>query len=434
MRLIAVALVAAVLPCGPVRAQPQSCPVKIGMIAPISGPLAPVVKGMLNAAQMAVAQVNAAGGVLDCPVALEIRDSQAQPSLAVDAAHQLIDLEGIKVIVGEVTSGGTAAVLSAASVPGKVALISPTASSPAFSAIGGESGLFFRTNVSDALQGVAAASFASNAKSGTVAVLAINNDWGQNLSKVFQATYEKLGGKVSRVVLYNPDQSSYRAEISSVMADGPDSLYLIGYATEGARLTRDWISQGGTRRFLFPHNLNDAAFVKTVGAGYLRQAAWLTPGTVDTPSLERFRADYVAAYNQPAEGPGRTSTYDAVVLSALAVQAAKSTSDGTAIAAGFRRVTELDSPFTYAGEAGIKQALTAIKLGQPIDYVGATGPLHFDANGDIAVPFRRVGAERAGRTGDHRPDDHRRGGDVAPVHGGEVAQSAASATAVTQAG
>ena len=218
-------------------------------------------------------------------------------------------------------------------------------------------------------------------------MLAINNDWGQNLSKVFEATYQKLGGKVSKIVLYNPDQPSYRAEISSAMEGPPDSLYLIGYITEGARLTRDWISQGGTRRLLFPHNLNDAAFVQGVGSHDLAGAAWLTPGTMDTPSLDRFRVAYTARYKEPAEGPGRTSTYDAVVLSALAIEAGKSASDGVAIAGGLRRVTELDSPFTYAGEAGVKQALTMVRAGQVMDYVGATGPLHFDQNGDIAVPF-----------------------------------------------
>ncbi len=357
------------------------------MIMPMTGPLAPVVAGMVKSAQLAATQVNAAGGVLHCPIELEIRDSQAQPSLAVDAAHQLIDLEGVRVIVGEVTSGGTAAVLSAATVPGKVALISPTASSPAFSEIGGRTGLFYRTNVSDALQGVAAASFAYNAKSGSVAVLAVNNDWGQNLSKVFQAAYEKLGGKVTKIVLYNPDQSSYRAEISSALQDEPDALYLIGYPTEGARLTRDWISQGGTRKLLFPHNLNDASFVKSVGAAYLGDAAWLTPGTVDTPSLDTFRADYTAAYKQTPEGPGRTSTYDAVVLTALAIQAAQTATDGPAIAAEFRRVTASNGTVVYAGTAGVKQGLAALGQGYVVDYIGATGPLHFDANGDIAVPF-----------------------------------------------
>ncbi len=385
-------IISSILASLPAAAAAAECPVKVGSVKvgavmPLTGPLAPVVAGMLKAAQLAVEQLNAAGGILGCPLSLVVRDSQAQPSLAVDAAHQLIDLEGVRVIVGEVTSGGTAAMLSSATVPAKVALISPTASSPAFSEIGGRTGLFFRTNASDALQGVAAAQHAITARSGTVAVLAVNNDWGQNLSTAFRTAYEKLGGRIAKIVLYNPDQSSYRAEISAAMEGAPDTIYLIGYATEGARLARDWISQGGTQNFLFAHNMNDAAFVKAVGPNYLKRAVWLTPGTVQTPSLANFRAEYTARTRQPAEGPGRTSTYDAVVLAALAIEAAKTATDGSAIAKGFRRITDPNGLQVIAGEAGFKTALAALADNRTVNYVGATGPLQFDANGDIAVPF-----------------------------------------------
>jgi branched-chain amino acid transport system substrate-binding protein len=368
-------------------AMAATCPVKIGAVLPLTGPLAPVVGPMLTSAQMAIEQINAAGGVLGCPAALVVRDSQTQPSLAVDAARQLIDLEGVRVIVGEVTSGGTLAILNSVTVPAKVPLISPTASAPGFSEIGGRTGLFFRTNASDALQGVAAAGHAIADNSGRVAVLAVNTEWGANLSKIFKTSYERLGGSVTKIVLFNPDQSSYRAEVGSAMEDKPDTLYLIGYVTEGARIARDWISQGGTQRFLFAHNLNDAAFVTAVGANYLTHAVWLTPGSVDTPSLANFRAAYTARTHKPAEGPGRTSSYDAAVLAALAIQAAHTDQDGAAIAAGFRRVTVLAGTRIDAGEAGFRIALAALAEGKPVNYIGATGPLQFDANGDIAVPF-----------------------------------------------
>jgi ABC-type branched-subunit amino acid transport system substrate-binding protein len=380
-------MLACLLALTPGLSAAAKCPVKIGAVLPLTGPLAPVVAAMLTSAQIAIDQINAAGGVLGCQAALVVRDSQAQPSVAVDAAHQLIDLEGVRVIVGGVISSDALAMLNSATVPAKVPLISPTASSPTFSEIGGRTGLFFRTNASDALQGVAAASIAIADKSGRVAVLAVNNDWGTNLSKIFKTAYQRLGGVVTRIVLYNQDQSSYRAEVTSALEDKPDTLYLIGYVTEGARIARDWISQGGTQRFLFAHNMNDAAFVKTVGANYLANAVWLTPGTTDTPSLETFRKAYTARTGKPAEGPGRAGIYDAVALAAMAIQAAHSDDDGPAIAGGFRRATDPQGPTVYAGEDGFREALTALADGRPVNYVGAIGPLQFDGNGDIAVPF-----------------------------------------------
>jgi ABC-type branched-subunit amino acid transport system substrate-binding protein len=65
-----------------------ACPAKIGVVLPMTGPIAAVAQGMLKAAELAAEQVNAAGGVNGCPVKLIVRDSQGQPSLAVDAGHR----------------------------------------------------------------------------------------------------------------------------------------------------------------------------------------------------------------------------------------------------------------------------------------------------------------------------------------------------------
>ncbi len=305
----ALGLVGAVLLVG-VGAANAACPTKIGLILPMTGPIAPVAQGMLKAAELAAEQVNAAGGSNGCPVKLIVRDTQGQPSLAVDAARQIVDLEGARVVIGEALSGTTLAVLNSVTVPAGIPLISPTASAPTFSEIGAKTGLFYRANISDALQGIAAAHYAQREKSGAVSILAINNDWGQNLSRVFKAAYEKLGGSVKKIVFYNPDQPSYRAEVTSVIESQPDTLYFIGYVTEAARIVRDWISQGGTQRLLFPHNLNDANFVSAVGPKFLTQAIWLTPGESATPSLDNFRNAYQARYNESPNGPGRTSTYE----------------------------------------------------------------------------------------------------------------------------
>lgn len=363
------------------------CPSRIGVVLPMTGPIASVAQGMLNAARLAAEEINEAGGAAGCPVELALRDSQGQPSLAVDAARQVIDLEKARIVVGEALSGTTLAVLQSVTAPAGIPLISPTASSPGFSVIGKETGLFFRANISDALQGVAAAHYAMEQQSGTVDILAVNNDWGQNLSRLFQESYEALGGKVGKVVLYTPDQSSYRSEVSSLISSAPDTLYLIGYVTEGSRIVREWISEGGTPKLLFAHNLNDAEFVKAVGPQYLKEAAWLTPGASETPSLENFRTAYSAKFNQEAEGPGRSNTYDSIVVAALAIEAAKGAADGKAIAEGIRKVTDPEGEVIYAGVDGFKTALAALKEGKSVNYVGAVGPLNFDPSGDIAGAF-----------------------------------------------
>jgi ABC-type branched-subunit amino acid transport system substrate-binding protein len=372
---------------GSAAAAHADCVADIGVVLPLTGPIAAVAQGMVKSADLAAEQINAAGGVNGCKVALLMRDSQGQPSLAVDAARQLVDVSHVGAIVGEALTGPTMAILTSVTAPSGTVLLSPTASAPTFSAIGAKTGLFFRTNVSDALQGVAAASYARREQAGRVAILAVNNDWGKNLSQVFGTAYQALGGPAPKMEFYNPGQSSYRAEVTSLIGDDPDSFYLIGYAAEGAGIVRDWLSQGGTQRLIFAHNLNDAKFVAAVGAKFLRRAVWLTPGESETPSLKDFDAAYTARYKEPAAGPGRTGTYDVVVLAALGMQAAKTTSDGHAIAAGIRKATDPAGVPADATTEGLRRALQDLAAGKPVDYRGAVGPLHFDRSGDIAIPF-----------------------------------------------
>lgn len=363
------------------------CVSKIGVILPLTGPIAPVAQGMLKAAELAAEHINAAGGTNNCQVRLVVRDSQGQPSVASDAARQLIDLEGVRVIVGDALSGTTLAILNSVTVPEGVPLISPTVSSPSFSIIGAKTGLFFRLNISDALQGIAAANYVIKQNPGTVAIMAINSDWGQNLSKLFSESYTKLGGSIGKTVLYQPDQASYRPEVTSLIDTKPDALYFIGYITEGSRIIRDWISQGGTQRLLFAHSLNDAKFVSAVGPKYLGDSTWLTPGESMSDSLSNFRAAFKKRYNEAAEGPGRANTYDSVVLAALAISAAKSSSDGKAIAAGVWKVTNPSGAKITASVAGLKTGLAEAANGKILNYIGAVGPLEFDRSGDIVGAF-----------------------------------------------
>ena len=96
--------------------------------------------------------------------------------------------------------------------------MSPAASSPTLTELGqkGETnGIFFRTITSDALQGVAAAQYAVDKGFKTIAVIAVNNDFGVNLAQEFSAAYKALGGTVVSTTRYNERQPSYDSEASA---------------------------------------------------------------------------------------------------------------------------------------------------------------------------------------------------------------------------
>ena len=84
-------------------AQAQDCTTKIGAVLPTSVDWG---KPIAATAQFVVDQVNEAGGVAGCNIELVLRDSQVDPKVGVDAAKALVDLDGVQVLLGAVSSGG----------------------------------------------------------------------------------------------------------------------------------------------------------------------------------------------------------------------------------------------------------------------------------------------------------------------------------------
>ena len=86
-------------------ASAQDCPVKLGAILPVSGPMGQVGERISNTGAFAVKLFNEAGGVKGCPVEYVLRDTQGQSAIGVDAAKSLVDLEGVAALIGAVSSG-----------------------------------------------------------------------------------------------------------------------------------------------------------------------------------------------------------------------------------------------------------------------------------------------------------------------------------------
>src|SRR5437667_11598120 len=117
----AVALVAGVLAAAPAAA--QTCPVKIGGVLPLTGSMAPITKKIAQAAELAIEHVNQGGGIKGCPVQFILRDDQGQPTVGVDAAKYLVEVERVPAFTGTISSGVTGPIISAVTAPSKVVQI-----------------------------------------------------------------------------------------------------------------------------------------------------------------------------------------------------------------------------------------------------------------------------------------------------------------------
>lgn len=371
-------------------AMAQSCTVTMGSVMALTGSLGVLGQAIAQGAQLAVSDLNATGGVNGCTVKLSLADDQTQANVGVDAAKKLVDVQHVPVIVGALASGITTAILTSVTAPSNVILISPSSTSPTLTDLGKQGktgGYFFRTAPSDALQGLGMAKYALDEGVSEVAVMYLNNAYGQGLAEQFSSAFEALGGTVTQSVVYNPDQPSYRSEVNKALGGNPKALFLVGYPGDGTTIAREWVASGGPQTWLLPDGLEDQHFVDDVGAQYLKTVYGTAPGTSETPSLATFRQEFEAEFGSVPTQPYVTNAYDATIIVGLAMEYAGTTTDTAAIRDAIRKVTDPNGQKVYAGRDELEAAHGLMKLGTTIQYVGATGPLVFDQYGDVAGPY-----------------------------------------------
>jgi branched-chain amino acid transport system substrate-binding protein len=369
----------------------QDCEITVGLVLELTGPAGAYGQAGAKAVEMALRDINEAGGVAGCKLVTDTRDSQTQGTIAVDQATQLVNIKKVPVIIGGIISPMSIPILTSVTAPAGVVQVSPASSSPTLTQLardGKTNGVFFRTITSDALQGTAAAKFAVDQGLKKLAIINVNNDFGVNMAKEFTAAYEKLGGTITSQTPYNEKQASYSAEASAAMAGDPEALYLISYPVDGATIARAWISGGGPARFLLNDGMNSTDFITAVGAQYLDDAFGTSSGTSATASTEYFNTNFEAfSGGIKPDAPAADRSYDAGAIVALAIAKAGK-ADSAAIKAAIPQVVAEGGEPIHAGKEEFAKALKLLSEGKPIKYEGVIGPVSFDENGDITGPFR----------------------------------------------
>jgi len=342
-----------------------------------------------DAGRLAVEQFNKAGGVKGCQVEFIIRDDTSQPSVGLDAARFLVDVQKVHAIVGLVGSGTALQVVNSVSAPNRVPTVACCAVTPALTRMAEEGktgGYFFRTIPTARSMALAHAKAAVDKGYKKTVILYINNDFGTGTAPDAKLALEKLGGNVAGMIAYNENQPSYRAEVQRALALDPDSMILIGLSQDGTVVLRDWFALGGTQNVILHNTMRSMDVIKGVGEKFLTKAVGVDNGQASGPSAEAFNKAFQEAYNRPAVGPGLHTMYDAVAVTLLAMQAAPRL-DGPSIRDALRAVQDPAGTEVLPGVDGLKKGIDALKAGQKIRYVGATGPFRFDRNGDVTGPM-----------------------------------------------
>ena len=396
--MISALSVAAITLGGVGSASASDCTVKLGAILPVSGPMGQVGERISATGQFAVDQFNEAGGVKGCDVKYVLRDTQGQSTIGVDAAKSLVDIEGVQALIGAVSSGVSLPVLTSVSVPSKITQVSCCSSSESFTALAKEGktdGYWFRTYATNRSQAAMGALLTTNSGFKNTAVIYVNTDFGVGLAKRYAADIVKLGGSISSMVAYNESQQSYRAEVTTALQGDPDSLFLVAFPVDGSTLTREWLALGGTGNLIVNNSLRSSDYFEAVGSKHLQKLQGYDSAQPRIPSVANFNEMFEERFDGPPNGPGLHSVYDAVTVVLLAMEASDEIT-GENIRDNIRIVTAADGEEVYPGPEGIKRAKELLAAGKSIRYVGATGGLQFDQNGDVQAPkmtWKLVGDE-----------------------------------------
>ena len=344
----------------------------------IAGPLAkPNGRSMKLAAEMAVEEINRAGGIGGRTVRLVLADDNADASKAIEVARQLRGDPAVVAVVGHVNSAASlkaATIYNAVnndSVPGEPVLqISPASSSPQLTGAGEWT---FRICPTDLEFSPALASFASRLGKRRAAVLYANDDYGQGVMATFTDAFTRAGGAIVSDDPYLPaaydGPNTLDPYLTRAFRRGADALVIGGQAPEGLKIIAAARRLGFTGPILGADGLTGVKDGGPVAEGVYVSSAFLP----DRPAekSQRFVQAYRQRYNELPDHRG-AMTYDVLYLLKEAVERA-----GT-------------------GRRELRDYVAAIGIGRP-KFEGVSGTIQFDRNGDVVGKEVAVGVVRGGQ-------------------------------------
>ncbi len=304
--------------------------ITIGMAGPITGQYAAFGEQLKRGSEMAVADLNAAGGVNGEKVVLEIGDDACDPKQAVAVANQMVS-KGIKFMGGHFCSGSSIPASQVYAEEG-IVQITPASTNPAFT----EAGLWNTHRVCgrDDAQGIVAGNFlAKHYGDKKIAIIDDKTPYGKGLADETRKALNAAGGKEAVNESYTAGEKDYTALVSKMKDAGIDVVYVGGYHTEGGLILRQMREQGMKALMISGDAFNTEEFWTITGDAGEGMIFTFAPEPRNNPAAKEVVDKFKAAGYDP-EGYTLYS-YAAVQAWAQAATATKGT-DGHKIAEWLR--------------------------------------------------------------------------------------------------
>lgn len=329
--------------------------IKFGLVAPLSGDNGAYGTKQEKGYELALEEINAAGGVLGAKLELETYDDGGDASTAANGAQKFADDDSIMAIGGSCLTSCTAAMLP---ITGDAEMAQLVVSSSAKS-LTGISDYFFRMAVQDAAVGPQIANQFTKMGKTKAVTMYCNNDYGSGLKDSFNAQFEANGGQILNSIPYQATDQDFAAILTTVKSLDPDCIALCGTTTDGALIIKQARQMGIEAEIMGQPGLYSQNVIDIAGdasEGLLCSGVFVADGADEKG--QEFVTKYGEKYNGEVPDGFAALAYDQMYVLADAAERAMEANDG---------------------ELTRQTLAEALK---ETNYEGVTGTVNFDENGD----------------------------------------------------
>ena len=314
-RKIFLGLVLGVVLCGlECGCQSANTNLVIGGVLPMTGDAGTFGQNAAKGAELAI-RVAKGQNLVSKSVELKVEDSRGLATEAVSAARKLIDVDHASLLIGDVTSAGTQALIPVIT-NAKVPLISPAASDPKLS---NSSPFFARVWPSDVYEANVIGGYANKQGFKKIAVIYANTDYGTAMVDQFKKVVPSAG----LVISVDRETLDYRPTIQRIRLSGADALFLVLYPEDASRMLQQLAEQRIVLPMMATATFEDPKLLASPGAERVVFASPVPPDA-NNPQRKKFLEDYKSAFGVDA-GVLSDTGYDAamILLKAYAAQGPK---------------------------------------------------------------------------------------------------------------
>jgi branched-chain amino acid transport system substrate-binding protein len=318
-------------------------PIKVGLVAALSGPSAKSGEGITRGLTIAIDEINAKGGVLGGRM-LELvrRDDESNPAKGQTAARELLDKEGAVILFGGIDSPVSQAIVPLMNTA-KVPFMGVWAAATNITRNGANPNYIFRVSAVDVLVDRALIKHAMTSfSSKTPGLILVNNGWGESNLGGLTAAAQAAGIKLAGAEKFDDKDVDMTPQLQRLRDAGADTLILVGNAAPGAQVIKSLQRSAWTVPVVSHWGISGGRFPELAGswAGKVHFVQTYSFFGNQSEAGKRVLAALTAKYPD-IKGPGDVTppvgvanAYDAMQLTALALNKAGAT-DGEKLREGF---------------------------------------------------------------------------------------------------